>query len=337
MDFKKFPSVENFHSTRKTVMRTDYVKNNNTVKYRGKIKLHGTNASIHCNKSGTVIPQKRSGPISVTNDNFGFAFWVAKQEEAWSEFGKRMNGVTVYGEWAGPGIQKGVAVSQLDNPIFAIFSLMVEENGKEIMITCPKEIKRLMDLNPMFPVRDTYILPYMTDEIEINFNYAPSMNKAIEYWNKLVNECEECDPWIKESFGVEGVGEGYVFYPNSDKNEVDREFFSNFMIKAKGQKHAVSKQMNPVQFDPVVATSVDNFVKNCVTENRMLQGWTELGCENLDNPIQQIGAFIGWVSKDTAKECIPELEAANLTWKQVSKAVGTEARVWFLNRINMVE
>lgn len=342
MDITKFPSVENFHTMRKSVVRSAHVRNNLPVTYRGKIKLHGTNGGIVCHKNGNVIPLKRSGPCSVTNDNYGFARWVATQEKAWSVFGKIMGGVTVYGEWAGPGIQSGVAISHISRPIFAIFALMVEVESEEnesqqMIIMCPKEIKRLMDSNPLFPVSDTYILPYMTDPITINFNSPESMNKAIDTWNKLVDDCEECDPWVKESFNVEGVGEGYVFYPFSDQKMIPREVFSKFMIKAKGAKHSVVAQRAPVQFDPVVATNVDQFVENCVTENRMKQGWTELGCNDIDNPISQIGAFIGWVSKDTAKECITELEAAGLEWKQVSKAVGTAARVWFLDKINRVE
>ena len=342
MDFTKFPSVDNFHTVRRAATKSNHVKANLPVTYRGKIKLHGTNASINCNKNGSVIANKRSGPLTIEDDNYGFAAWVKNHEEQWRKFGEIMGGVVVYGEWAGPGIQKGVAISQIDRPIFAIFSLMLEITSEEgdvtqMIVTDPAEIKRLMDLNPLFPVSDTYILPYMTDTVTINFNVPSSMNDAIEKWNKIVDECEACDPWVKENFGPEGVGEGYVFYPFPETKMIPRETFSVFMIKAKGEKHSVVKQRAPVQFDPVVAESMKEFCDNVVTENRCLQGWQEVAAGEQAEPMAVLGAFIGWVSKDVAKETITELNAAGLEWKQVSKAVATRARTWFLERVNRVD
>lgn len=335
MENVKFCSIEGFHTVKKNAKKSKLVQSNFSITYQGKVKLHGTNAGILCQKDGSVYPVKRSGIIPKDDDNYGFAAWVKKNEKAWSKFGKILGDVVVFGEWCGPGIQKGVAASKLDRPIFAIFAFMMDELGTRTLVTHPCRIKFLMDKNDLFPVSDTYILPYGTKEYIVNFNKQTSLGNIVSEWNKLVEACEECDPFISESFGIDGIGEGYVFYPFADRiDSIPVEDFSRFAIKAKGEKHSVTKQRAPVQIDPEVAKSIEEYIDNVVTENRLLQGWAETGANVSDNPISHIGQFLGWVGKDVAKETVSELNAAGLEWKSVNKHVTNKAREWFLNKVN---
>ena len=45
--------------------------------------------------------------------------------------------------------------------------------------------------------------------------------------------------------------------------------------------------------------------------------------------MRNIGHFIKWVSKDVERECAVELQANDLKWKQVGKAVAAKAKEFF--------
>jgi hypothetical protein len=44
---------------------------------------------------------------------------------------------------------------------------------------------------------------------------------------------------------------------------------------------------------------------------------------------KQTGKFVAWIMADVEKETQDELEASNLTWKQVEKAITAKAREWY--------
>lgn len=66
-------------------------------------KIDGTNAQILITETG-IQAGSRNKWIDVHNDNFGFARWVADHEE---ELRTGLGLGRHYGEWWGPGIQRG--------------------------------------------------------------------------------------------------------------------------------------------------------------------------------------------------------------------------------------
>lgn len=67
-------------------------------------KIDGTNAAVGVTDEGEVYAQSRSRIITPEDDNFGFAKWVEKHaEELADELGVGLH----FGEWWGPGIQRG--------------------------------------------------------------------------------------------------------------------------------------------------------------------------------------------------------------------------------------
>lgn len=65
-------------------------------------KIDGSNGCIIIDQGELVGVQSRRRLIAVGDDNFGFAAWVATNEEELKKLGDGYH----YGEWAGPGIQK---------------------------------------------------------------------------------------------------------------------------------------------------------------------------------------------------------------------------------------
>lgn len=312
ISFAHFPSIEGFHN----VVR--YVKTyrdacKDPILYRGKIKLHGTNAGIRI-QDGEVAAQSRTQIITPASDNAGFARWVSESVEYW----KNLPDCTVYGEWCGPGIMKGTAINQIPTKVFAVFAI----HQGESFISEPKDIEKILGERP----KDVHVLPWYGDEAFLVDYYNEAMvRKTVEKLNGVVENIEPCDPWVKSVFGIEGTAEGIVYYPQT----TDREMFSNFAFKAKGEKHRVVKVKQAVQIDAEVAASIEEFVKMFLTEARMEQG-LEAGGGSLE--MKNISPFMKWVSNDVIKESVAELEAAGLTWEQVQKAVFTYARNWFIQK-----
>lgn len=66
-------------------------------------KVDGTNGLVHVSDDGEIRAGSRNRWITATDDNYGFAKWVAANKESLSDLAPGFH----YGEWAGVGIQRG--------------------------------------------------------------------------------------------------------------------------------------------------------------------------------------------------------------------------------------
>lgn len=132
---------------------------------------------------------------------------------------------------------------------------------------------------------------------------------------------------VKETFGVSGLGEGVVLYPQRGDVPLDSETFAQLGFKAKGLKHRTAKTAKAAQVAPEKVVGVEEFVEFAATEARLEQGVSEVSGGDLS--MRSMGAFTRWTSGDVKKESVAELEAAGLSWKQVSKHITEKARNWY--------
>lgn len=70
-------------------------------------KIDGTNAQIEITDDGRVLAGSRNKYITPEDDNFGFAKWVAENEDELRKLGYGRH----YGEWWGAGIQRRYGLS----------------------------------------------------------------------------------------------------------------------------------------------------------------------------------------------------------------------------------
>lgn len=320
--FLKWTSIELLHNVRRTLEAVGKLLQ---VTYRAKIKLHGTNAGVQITPDGKVAAQKRSQIITPKSDNVGFATWVNKNIEYFAAL-KNKSHVTLYGEWCGHSIQKGVALNQIDRKIWAIFAMQYGGVNGEI---AKLEIRPEKILEFLPEHEDIFVLPFYGDPITLNFSDVEQLKIASDTINEMVESVEKVDPWVKETFGIEGVGEGLVMYPITN-DVVERESYTELMFKAKGFKHQIIKQKQPVQINAEVADNIQEFVDLFVTEARLQQGVTE-AC-NGEYDIKRMGQFLKWISRDINKESIAELEGSELTWNEVNKPLINKARNWYKNK-----
>jgi hypothetical protein len=127
--------------------------------------------------------------------------------------------ITLFGEWCGPAVQKGVALSKLKKPIFAIFAVRVNTN---LLVVEPEAIQKLLALSSKPLPADLHVLPWHEDyrmpeqshrEITLKFDDETSLEARAVIIQSMVVDVDREDPWVRRQFDVSGVGEGLVFYP----------------------------------------------------------------------------------------------------------------------------
>lgn len=369
MTFIAWPEIVGFHNIRKFIrvdpgewwQKKELLSGSSVVTYRAKVKLHGTNAAVQVHTDGSVVVQSRENIISVEKDNAGFARFIAATcmvvpkagpQKCW----ENAKGHILYGEWCGPGIQKGVAIAAIPKKVFAIFAARPLD-GSDKLIVEPDELSAL--LTDELRAYGVHVLPWYTrpamhgtdtrvaNILTIDWRQTDEeLSKTIAPVNDWVMEIEANDPWVKETFGVDGTGEGLVFYPYSEAHR-GFESFTNLCFKAKGEKHKNIATAKPVQVNAEAAASIEAFVNLVLTEARLEQGAKAVGGTHIkyQNSMVQggpevttfsdtlTGKFIAWVSADVEKETKDELAASNLTFKEVQKAISTKARTWYLAKV----
>jgi hypothetical protein len=244
-----------------------------------------------------------------------------------------LRGLVVFGEWCGPGVEKGMAISQAKAKLFAVFGVQLE--GR--IVFDPEELRALVRIDSA--PEELHVLPWQGEPITIDYGSRQALDAAAARLNELVVAVEREDPWVKQTLGLSGLGEGLVFYPTSVDGAAlatDPESLARLMFKAKGEKHRTAGTKQAVQVDASVVASVvasiDDFVALMVTEARLQQGAGAVGVADIGRDPKLIGRFLAWVAADVKKESAAELEASGLTWPQVEKAVQVRARSWFLGQ-----
>lgn len=321
MSFTSFPSIEGLHNVVKLYEVYPYFFPE-TLTYRGKPKLHGVNAGVRITDAGPVA-QSRTRDIPINDDPDGFARWAESRKDYFSSLPG--SGYTIFGEWCGPGIMRGTSLSLIPNKIFAVFMIQygASDDEESTVVFDPEEITKLLGDRPS----DVYVLPYWGQPLTISYADRATLELAAEIANAEIAIFEVCDPWVKETFGVEGNGEGVVYFP---QDVTSRKRIGDFAFKAKGGKHKVAKTKEAVQIDPEVVASIAEFVEMFVTPARCEQGLAAIG-GGADRKLT--GSFLAWMAADIIKESKIELEVADLEWEQVQKAVSSAVRDWFFAQI----
>lgn len=321
MSLIPWTEITSFHNIKKyTGAYPEILNNKAQVAYKCKVKLHGTNAGVQVFSDGKIIAQSRETELINGIDNYGFAKWVDFHKEKWQKVASDDKEYIIYGEWCGKGVQKGVAISDVSNKIFAVFAARLLNSDNSIIIE-PNELQSLVKNIP-----DTYVLPWHDTTLYVDWLSDESRLLTItNLINSLVLEVEKVDPWVEANFKIKGVGEGLVFYPVSQEH-LSLKDFNNLVFKAKGEAHKNIKTALPAQANPQLASNIDSFVDMVLSEARLEQG------ANQTYDIKLIGKFLAWIALDVQKETKDELEASGLTWEQVNKALISKARVWYLNK-----
>lgn len=345
-----FPSIEQFRNLVATINRQynfvgldengeaiyDQNKTKPTLKFKGTVKLHGTNAGVCQNNIDGMWSQSRGNIITPEQDNAGFAFFVEGNKHIFAMLFSQIaskndigpkDTISIFFEWAGSGIQKNVAISNIRKTAFII----------GVKITPHVDNETELKTKPAYWVDYSYlrapehniynILDFPTYDIEIDFNNPDlSVNKILD----LTLQVEENCP-VAKSFGFNGIGEGLVF--SCDYNGVVLRF------KSKGDKHAGKskvKTLKPV--DNIKIAKLTDLADKITPEWRLDQMLTKTFdlLNNGELDIKRLGEFIKNVNNDILKEEIDVIADAGFEFKDVAKFVSEISKKYFLNRYNNI-
>jgi hypothetical protein len=302
--------------------------------FKGTIKLHGTNFGVSYNETDGMWAQSRENIITPEKDNAGSAFFVEANRQAFIElFAQVMiknnldmkeNTISIYGEWAGKGIQKSVAISNIDKSMF-IFGVKITPHPRSED-----------DKTPAYWVDSSYlrnvekriynIEDYKFYEIEIDFNYPQLVqNKIIE----MTIEVEDACP-IGKAFGFDGIGEGIVFSHMTETGEVYR-------FKSKGEKHSKASKVTTLK--PVDDVKVNKIIDtvNKVTPDWRLEQMLDKTFDLLNGgsiDIKKMGDFIRNVLADIVKEELETLNESGLEPKDINSKVAERCKNYFFAKQN---
>lgn len=333
MEHISFGSVESLHNKVKQANKK-YI---GPMEYSIKPKLHGTNASIVFDgKSKKNYAQSRKNVINSDKDNAGFATWV---ESLNLKIPNRLDGMVpnggedkwiLYGEWAGPGVQKNDAVCQIPQKTFFVFALRSIYGSSELVTTDPNHLQ-----NVILPVvglsgrKDVRVIPVI-GKVQIDMNGDKHHLELVENTiNSFVDQFEEYDPYINAEYGIKDKGEGVVVYPET----IEWDLYKSWMFKAKTENHRVNKSKKAANAKVEVSPDVIDFADRFATIPRFEQGISDLG---IDIEMSNMGKFLKWVNEDVIKESSDELEASELNWKQCSKHITQKAREWFMREAKRI-
>lgn len=326
---KKFRSIEGLVKVFKH-MRANADYNNiphselPTLNFTGTVKIHGTNAGIVINGplAEKATAQGKDRELHIMHDNAGFAAYcysLPKEvvQEIYAAFNPSGKGIlTVFGEWAGEGVQNGVAVSSLPKHFIA-FAAHIEDGDKREYI----ELNRSYT-NHEWKIYNIYEVP--TYSIDINFAEPGNIEDEL---TRITLEVESNCPWGKK-FGVDGIGEGVVWHLTSDPTD------SSFIFKTKGPKHSVRKDKNgkSASIDVEKVNNISECVDIILTENRMIQ---MINDHKIEFSTENVGTFLKALHQDCIKEEMDVIVQNGLTWKDVVGTISRRAREWFLSHIKI--
>lgn len=337
MKMIKFPSIEQFRTIVKNIKtQSAFLGMDNDgkpiydpspeypiLRFKGTVKLHGTNAGI-CYHNGSIWSQSRENIITPEKDNAGFAFFIKSKEEIIKQIFQSIDVdsnkvICLYGEWCGKGIQKGVAMSELDK-MLVLFGLKIYDPGTESStwinmpdIEVPEH--RIFNINK-----------FKTYFVEVDFSKPEfAQNEFVKLTEEVEQECP-----VAKHFGVSGIGEGIVWSHNHPK-------YGNILFKTKGEKHSASKVKTIATIDTAKIESIDEFVKYAVTENRLNQAIEYIFTQNGENiDIKKMGDYLRWVMQDIIKEELDTLSENNLEPKDIGKKVSEVAKKFFMEKWNEI-
>lgn len=300
-----------------------------TLTFKGTVKLHGTNACVCYNEAGGLWAQSKENIITPEQDNVGFAFFVEANRGYFQhlmaevmikhDLDMKLNTISIFGEWCGGNIQKGVGITNLPKSFF-IFGVKISpivDSSDEVAVKT----------NPAYWVDSTYlrsteqkiynINDYQTFSIDIDFNMPQLIqNELSELTIAVETECP-----VAKAFGFSGIGEGIV-WACEYKGVVYR-------FKVKGEKHSASKVKTLAAVDVDKLNSIKEFVDYAVTESRFNQALekTFLNDEPID--VKKMGDVIRWVVNDIVKEETDTMAGNNIEPKDVNKYVSAKVREMF--------
>ena len=348
--FIRFPSIETFDrfATRAEWRRDNGVADGGRVAGRGKVKLHGAGVSYVLRREdgismGAVFGRgaRELNPRVMAADDF-----LTSLHGGFADLNPEDGVIYVFGEWAGPGIQKRDAVTRIPQPAFFPFALghlraqdkalvrQFETGDTEARRAVWHAVRIVTDpaaIAARVPAHDRIrVIPWETPEVMFDFASEAGLERSLEAMNAQVGLIGETDPFIARAYGIAAPGEGLVFMPvvRSFEENVTLCDLADLSFKARTPAHAVRRASAPATRRMEMPEGVAGFVRDFVTPSRCEQILAEIMPGGPDR--RRTREFIVALRDDVLKESGPEREALGQDIERLLvAAVDRAAAGWF--------
>ena len=288
--FYKFPSIENRRCIVSDVLEKFAPEGG--VEVVGVNKLHGSNSAIvKHSHDGPITFQSRSRIITPTDDNSGFATVMTQNMDAANQMFAQIESIAdlqypivVYGEWCGKGIQKGVALNEIDK-MFVIFKIMTGadktwldmESWKEIQV--PPLIRNIGEI-------PSYSFTLRKDHLQDDLDTIV----------KTVDEIDRQCPFAFKLFGIDGIGEGLVLRPKASEDP-------QYWWKVKGEGHQRSRPPpSKLASEKKQYEKEQAFAMKHVTYERLESAKEALHIKNDELIMKHFSGLSKWMISDIERE-----------------------------------
>lgn len=318
------------------------------VDYIGTIKLDGSNLSVVCQEDGSLHFQSREMllPIDGTADVYGFRGAFAKPEHlkrlqrafaAVADFirAKGMPNerplfpITVYGEWAGQGVQGRTPVARLPlawYPFAIRFSDFESDNSDkpiwtefEFQQACVTRFVEAFEL----PTLVRSIFAYPTVALTVNSREPQQTLDAVEL---LVAPLESQCPFAT-LHGLEGAGEGWVFRPTGPLGINARYWFKAKTAAHEERRNRAQRELSPAQ--QAQQAVIDQLVQGNVNEARLMRAVRLLEERSVLVDKAATPDFLRALVADVIKDNLELIEQQGLDKKALFPAISKAGVVWF--------
>jgi hypothetical protein len=347
MAFVSYPSTPDFAKFERDHRYKDGGSKHLKGTYIGTVKLHGTNISIVYTMSNRATPQfqSRNLIITPTKDNMGAAAFLSQAplrpliDEIMSIYGQEdFAEVLIAGEWAGEGIQKGVALSSLPR-FYAVFNIRIDGHWVDLRkyTTAHSPEHRIYNIINFttysvdidFQTDTEAITAQMEDLTEAVATKCPVGAELKEDLSTLMAAPDVSGSKKKKKPVPVSTGEGIV-WTLVPEPPFDTTLY-NFKTKSEQFLTTAKAPKQPRVDRSEELAKAKDFADFALAERRYEQGveyLQEVGKDPKDT--KNLGEFIRWVTNDVIKEVGWKMEEMGTNEQDVRKVVTDRARAWYL-------
>lgn len=303
------------------------------AKYRGTIKLHGTNATLIFRNNNRTAPtfQSRNRIITLLSDNHGTVAHLSGAgivatltNEIMRIHGSRsFTELMVAGELCGEGVQRGVAIACMER-FFCIFAIRIDgvwvDMAKYASVAVPER-------------RVYNIMNYRTWEVEIDLAGGTKAvyKQMTTYTREVGKRCPFAEQFVDaEGAAIVGLGEGIVWtlIPEERHDVSVKKELVNF--KTKTERFSTRGKKPAVPLEAGVSERATRFVEYAVGERRLEQGVEYMREMGKTVEKKSVGEFVKWVAQDAVREEKAAMEEMGADEKIVRTLVAGKAKqYWF--------
>jgi hypothetical protein len=293
------------------------------IEATGRVKLHGTNASVVLKPDDSLEVQAKNNVITIDKDHAGFAKFIEERKDivlnVIKDYKKFLNcekedEIALFGEFCGKGINKGAAICEIDKAWFLFGAKILRKTWEDAVWFFDADFDPFFSKQDLKEHRIFYIAPYK--KVQIDFNTPEKANNEIE---QIVYEIEtECP--VAKQLGISGIGEGIVF-----------KFVYNYIcyfFKAKVKKIT--------QLDADKISKAREIADKITPIWRLEQMYNETfdTINGGEGDVKKTGDYLRNVIADVHKEDSDIIEEAGLTQKDVNKYISFIARDFLFKRLD---